>query len=116
MTKTKKTKKTNKKGNTIFNNIISSIFNNNNNNNINNNINKFKKWNACGSKHCNHISTPENISKLQKKHFNEGIKKCKSEKSRSKKQLCMKKHNKNSKHLVLYDKRNKCVTKNCGDL
>ena len=84
--------------------------------NSNSNSNKIKKWKQCGIKHCNHISTPENISKLQTKHFGEGIKKCKSEKSRSKKQLCMKKHNKNSKHLVLYDKRNKCVTKNCGDL
>ena len=70
---------------------------------------------ACGNKHCDHIATNEEISKLQKEYFKSLLTECVPIKNKKEKKKCIKKQTKKSKHLKLNKKRSKCIDKNCNE-
>jgi hypothetical protein len=69
---------------------------------------------ACGNKHCDHIATNEEISKLQKEYFKSLLTECFPIKNKKEKKNCITKQTKKSKHLKLNKKRSKCIDKNCN--
>ena len=69
---------------------------------------------ACGNKHCDHIATNEEISKLQKEYFKSLLTDCIPIKNKKEKKKCINKKTKKSKHLKLNKKRSKCIDKNCN--
>jgi hypothetical protein len=68
----------------------------------------------CGNKHCNHIATNKQISKLQKKYFKSLQKECFPMNNNNKKK-CIKKQTKKAKHFKLFNKRTKCIKKHCKE-
>ena len=69
---------------------------------------------ACGNKHCDHIATNEEISKLQQEYFKSLLTDCIPIKNKKEKKKCINKKTKKSKHLKLNKKRSKCIDKNCN--
>jgi len=76
----------------------------------------FKEIIKCGNKHCNHIATNKEINKLQYSFIKETFDKCKNLKDKSKRKCVENKKKTSSKYkkfMTLYNKRTKCMTKNC---
>tara|TARA_B100000768_G_scaffold128156_1_gene118765 strand:- start:891 stop:1202 length:312 start_codon:yes stop_codon:yes gene_type:complete len=73
----------------------------------------YKELILCGNKKCNHIATNKDIMKLQMKHLKKISEDCKNSNNKPKCAKIYNKQNPKPKFKILYDKKEKCISKHC---